>query len=134
MHTHDTGKYIEPYGYNVSTPNLMKFAREGTIFRHAYCAGPTCSPSRVGLLSGMSPHSCGMLGLAHRGFRMDCSKHLVRHLNRNGYETVLTGIQHEMPKAEMIGYLKILDDQNYHMRKGLAFYSTQFDINNANVR
>jgi arylsulfatase A-like enzyme len=131
MHTHDTGRYIEPYGYNVPTPNLMELAKEGTVFRQAFCVGPTCSPSRAGLLSGMAPHSCGMLGLAHRGFHMDCSKHLVRFLNDKGYETALSGIQHEMPEAGMIGYKRILDNQNYHMRKGLKFDSVQFDLDNA---
>jgi arylsulfatase A-like enzyme len=33
MHTHDTGRYIEPYGYAVSTPNLMQLAKEGVLLR-----------------------------------------------------------------------------------------------------
>ncbi|QSO47490.1 sulfatase family protein [Alicyclobacillus mengziensis] len=116
MHTHDTGRFIEPYGYNVPTPNLMNLAREGVLFRHAYCAGPTCSPSRSALLTGMTPHSAGMFGLAHRGFQMnDYSKHIVQFLNSNGFKTVLCGIQHEAPSSEMIGYDQVLDDQNYHM-------------------
>lgn len=108
MHTHDTGRFIEPFGYAVSTPNLMQLAREGTLFRQAYCAGPTCSPSRAGLLTGMSPHSCGMIGLAHRGFALnDYSKHLAQFLGRQGYETVLCGVQHVAAKAETIGYHKV---------------------------
>ncbi|WP_082053739.1 sulfatase-like hydrolase/transferase [Gordoniibacillus kamchatkensis] len=69
IHTHDTGRFIQPYGYAVSTPNLMRFARESLLFRHAYCAGPTCSPSRAALMTGMVPHSAGMFGLAHLGRR-----------------------------------------------------------------
>lgn len=133
MHTHDTGRYIEPYGFSVPTPNLMKLAKEGTVFRQAYCAGPTCSPSRAALLTGMMPHSCGMLGLAHRGFQVDVDKHMVRFLNNHGFETALTGIQHETPAAEMIGYQRILDDQNYDMRKGQDFDSVQFDVRNAGL-
>ncbi len=71
IHTHDSGRCLEPYGYNVKTPNIMKLAKEGTLFRNAYCAGPTCSPSRAGLLSGMAPHCTNMIGLAQRGFQMD---------------------------------------------------------------
>lgn len=109
IHTHDTGRFIQPYGYNIPTPNLAKLAEEGTLFRHAYCAGPTCSPSRAGLLTGMAPHSCGMIGLAHRGFKLnDYSKHLVQFLNANGYETVLCGVQHEAGNEDWIGYKKIL--------------------------
>lgn len=105
IHTHDTGRYIEPYGYKVPTPNLMKLAKEGTLFRNAFCAGPTCSPSRGALLTGMSPHSNGLIGLTHRGFSMkDYNKHLVHILNRHGYETVLCGIQHEAHNAKELGY------------------------------
>ncbi len=92
LHTHDTGRYIQPYGYAVPTPNLMKLASEGTLVRQAFCAGPTCSPSRAAMLTGMNPHSCGMTGLAHRGFKLnDYSKHLAAFLGRQGYETVLCG-------------------------------------------
>ncbi|MCU6710741.1 sulfatase [Paenibacillus sp. J5C_2022] len=109
IHTHDTGRYIQPYGHPVFTPNLQQFAEEGMLFRQAFCGGPTCSPSRAALLTGMCPHSAGMLGLAHRGFQMsDYSRHLVRYLNSNGYETALFGEQHEAPRTEMIGYHKVV--------------------------
>ena len=105
IHTHDTGRYIQPYGHNINTPNLMKLAKEGAIFRHAYCAAPTCSPSRSALLTGMAPHSCGMLGLAHLGFKLnEYNQHLVRFLKENGYETVLCGVQHEAKAPDIIGY------------------------------
>lgn len=111
IHTHDTGRYIQPYGYQMPTPNLQGLAEEGTLFRHAYCAGPTCSPSRAGLLTGMMPHTCGMLGLAHRGFQLnDYRQHLTNYLKEKGYETVLCGMQHEAPKTEMIGYDLVLAD------------------------
>ena len=41
LHTHDSGRYLEPFGTAVKTPNLMKLAQEGTLFRQAYCAAPT---------------------------------------------------------------------------------------------
>jgi len=109
IHTHDTGRYIKPYGHNIPTPNLMEFAKEGTLFRQAHSTAPTCSPSRAGMLTGMSPHRSGMIGLAHRGFTLnDYNKHIVNHLNKNGYQTVLCGMQHVAPEAEMIGYDKLI--------------------------
>lgn len=111
VHTHDSGRYLQPYGYNIPTPNIMRLAEEGTVFRNAFCAAPTCSPSRSALLTGMLPHSNGMMGLAHRGFALnDYGKHLANFLKKYGYETVLCGMQHEASKAADIGYDKVFVD------------------------
>lgn len=63
------------------------------------------------MLTGMNPHSCGMLGLAHRGFSLtDPSKHLANHLKKHGYETVLCGIQHVTQNSQVteLGYEHVL--------------------------
>ena len=105
IHSHDTGRFIQPYGHAIPTPSLQRLAEEGVLFRQAFCAMPTCSSSRAALLTGMSPHNAGMIGLSHRGFAtMDYSQHLVNTLNRAGYQTVLAGIQHVATDAEQIGY------------------------------
>lgn len=36
----------------VKTPNFDRIARSGVLFNHAYCAAPSCTPSRSGLLTG----------------------------------------------------------------------------------
>lgn len=109
MHTHDSGRYLMPYGHLVPTPNLMEFAKESTLFRHCYCAGPTCSPSRAAMLTGAYPHVNGMMGLAQRGFGLnDYSRHMASYLSRQGYETVLSGIQHEGECGAQLGYDKVL--------------------------
>ncbi len=94
VHSHDTGRYVQPYGYAIETPNIQKLAEEGVLFRQAFTPSPTCSPSRSCLLTGQVPHNNGMLGLAHRGFSMDYSKHLIHSLKKAGYFTALSGIQH----------------------------------------
>jgi N-sulfoglucosamine sulfohydrolase len=112
VHSHDTGRYIQPYGHAVPTPNLQKLAEEGVLFRQAFCAGPTCSPSRAALLTGQCPHSSGMIGLAHRGFRLnDPKQHLAHTLRVAGYTTVLAGIQHVAngKDVEGLGYDKMLN-------------------------
>lgn len=96
IHSHDTGRYIQPYGHAIDTPNLQQLAEEGVLFRKTFCAGPTCSPSRAGLLTGQWAHCVGMLGLAHRGFTLkDYQQHLSAFLRRNGYATALAGFHHE---------------------------------------
>jgi len=118
IHTDDTGRYIEPYGYGVSTPALQALAEEGVLFRNAFAAAPTCSPSRGALVTGMMPHSNGLTGLAHRGASLnDYGHHLVQFLDRHGYETVLSGQQHEAADGDRrtealdrIGYRRVLGD------------------------
>lgn len=107
LHTHDTGRWIEPYGFSAATPNLMRLAREGVLFRQAFCTAPTCSPSRASLLTGQSPHTAGMLGLAHRGWALAYpERHLANYLQGHGYQTYLSGTQHVMPKDRVgeVGY------------------------------
>ncbi|HEV2072873.1 MAG TPA: sulfatase [Thermomicrobiales bacterium] len=95
LHSHDTGRYVEPYGYAVKTPRIQRLAEEGVLFRQAFSAAPTCSPSRAALLTGETPHQAGMIGLAHRGFCLaDPSRHLAHRLKDAGYRTVLAGMQH----------------------------------------
>jgi len=110
IHSHDTGRYIQPYGHAIATPNLQRLAEQGVLFRQAFCAGPTCSPSRAALVTGQSPHSCGMIGLAHRGFSLiDHGRHVCHTLRRAGYFTGLIGVQHEArgPNVEKLGYEKV---------------------------
>jgi N-sulfoglucosamine sulfohydrolase len=132
IHTHDSGRYFDPYGYSIQTPEIQKLAERGTIFRKAFCAAPTCSPSRAALLTGMSPHSCGMIGLAHRGFSLnDYDKHIVSQLNREGYDTALSGIQHVADPVSKIGYGHILDSWDYDMSKPFDFDTVDYDKSNA---
>lgn len=96
INTHDTGRLIRPYGAPVNTPCLMSLAEEGVLFTRAFCCSPTCSPSRAAMLTGIYPHQNGMLGLAQRGFSLnDPSQHLAYWLQEHGYQTALSGIQHE---------------------------------------
>ncbi|MCY3979015.1 MAG: sulfatase [Chloroflexi bacterium] len=116
IHSHDTGRYLQPYGHAIPTPNLQRLAERGVLFRRAYCAAPTCSPSRAALLTGQSPHSAGMLGLANRGFVLrDFSQHIIHTLKGAGYTSALAGIQHLTSAqyhrgAEAVGYDRILTE------------------------
>ncbi len=108
IHSHDTGRAIQPYGFPVATPNLQRFAEQGVLFRQAFCAAPTCSPSRAALLTGQSPHNSGMLGLAHRGFALnDYRQHMLHTLREAGYYSALFGMQHIARDPSVIGYDRV---------------------------
>jgi len=95
LHSHDTGRYVQPYGHAIPTPHMQRLAEQGVMFRQAFCANPTCSPSRACLLSGMWAHNNGMTGLAHRGWQMNhYERHLANVLKANGYTCCLAGLQH----------------------------------------
>jgi arylsulfatase A-like enzyme len=40
----------------VKTPTFDRLAREGALFNHSYCAAPTCTASRGGILTGQAIH------------------------------------------------------------------------------
>lgn len=41
----------------IKTPNFDRVACEGALFDNAYCASPSCAPSRAAILTGQFPHS-----------------------------------------------------------------------------
>lgn len=119
LHSHDTGRYVEPYGFAVHTPHLQALAREGVLFRQAFSAAPTCSPSRAALLTGQYPHCCGMHGLASPrwGYRLDAPERLLpRFLQAAHYQTAIVGVQHvteATPEGLTLqGYDRFLQDRD----------------------
>lgn len=113
IHSHDTGRYIQPYGYAVPTPNMQRLAEQGVLFRQCFCGGPTCSPSRAALLTGQCAHSSGMIGLAHRGFPLyDYKQHIVHTLRAAGYHSTLIGVQHVARDKNVIGYDEVVPTES----------------------
>jgi choline-sulfatase len=49
-----------------ATPNLDALARQGTLFKRAYCNSPLCTPSRQSLITGKLPHAIGVTQLPTR--------------------------------------------------------------------
>jgi N-sulfoglucosamine sulfohydrolase len=115
IHSHDTGRYVQPYGYQVPTPNIQLLADQGVLFRKAFCAAPTCSGSRASLLTGQYCHNNGMLGLAHRGWSLnDYGEHLIHPLRSAGYRSVLIGEQHISEDPAVIGYDEVIEVDSHH--------------------
>jgi N-sulfoglucosamine sulfohydrolase len=116
VHSHDTGRYVQPYGHAIPTPNIQRLADQGVLFRKAFCAAPTCSASRACLLTGQHGHSNGMLGLAHRGWSLhDYRQHIVHTLRPAGYHSVLIGEQHISKRPDVIGYDRVIKIDRTHV-------------------
>jgi N-sulfoglucosamine sulfohydrolase len=117
IHSHDSGRYLRPFGHCVPTPNIDRLAHQGILFHQMHSAAPTCSPSRSALLTGQCPHQNGMLGLAHLGWSLHDYSHVLIHpLHANGYHTVLAGLQHIAADPQSIGYDQILPHRSTHAR------------------
>jgi arylsulfatase A-like enzyme len=115
IHSHDSGRFVQPYGFQVPTPNIQMLADQGVLFREAFCAAPTCSGSRASLLTGLHCHNNGMLGLAHRGWALnDYRQHWVHSLRRAGYRSTLIGEQHISVDPGVIGYDEIVPVDSNH--------------------
>jgi len=109
IHSHDTGRVVQPYGFQVPTPNIQMLADQGVLFRQAFCNAPTCSGSRASLLTGLYCHNNGMEGLAHRGWELrDYGQHWVHTLRRAGYHSILVGEQHISKDPAVIGYDEVI--------------------------
>ena len=117
LHSHDTGRYVQPYGYAVPTPNIQHLADQGVLFRQAFSAAPVCSGSRAALLTGQCPHASGMLGLAHRGYRLRYpERHIVHVLRQAGYWSGLVGEQHVSSDPLNVGYDVVVDVESNRVR------------------
>lgn len=107
--SHDTGRFLSTYGYDmVDTPNFERLARMGTTFDNAYCTTPLCAPARGALLTGLYPHQNGMMGLPGDTLGnwdlVTKDRHLASVFASNGYESVLSGFEHETQDYSTVGF------------------------------
>ncbi len=74
------------------TPNIDRFAGEGTVFYRAYCQQAVCSPSRLSLLTGRRPDTTEVWDLAtHFREALPDAVTLPQHFKNQGYHTQSIG-------------------------------------------
>lgn len=118
----------EPYGSEISTPNLKKLATGGVRFTQFY-NNPRCCPSRASLMTGLYPHQVGM-GLmtsdyghypypAYKGDLSDDCVTIAEALRGGGYRTAMAGKWHLTPDK------KGFDNHNWPLQRGFEkFFGT----------
>jgi arylsulfatase A-like enzyme len=81
-----------------TTPNLDRFAAEGTRFSAHQCNSPVCTPSRQSFLTGQLPHSAGVTVL---GTPLSPDRPtLAKQFKKAGYQTAAFGKMHFNRPAE----------------------------------
>lgn len=81
------------HGSSIKTPNIDRLAATGIRFERHYVM-PTCTPTRVGLMSGRYPSRFGVLSPAYGKIFEDDTVTLPGMLRQVGYRTALCGKWH----------------------------------------
>ena len=101
--TDDQGQDAGCYGNSVvKTPNLDAVAKDGTLFRHAFCTTASCSASRSVILTGLHNHANGHYGHQHHYHKFNSYTNIVSlpvYLSKVGYRTARCGKYHVAPEA-----------------------------------
>lgn len=101
----------------IATPNLDRLARQGTLFRRAYCPNPTCTPTRASIITGMYPSQHGAYSL---GTKLSEDRLTVGGLlSEAGYQTALIGKAHFQP---LLGTPEFPSLESYPILRDLDFW------------
>ena len=108
---------ISAYGGRLAkvapTPNLDRLAKEGALFKNAFCTNSICSPSRACVLTGQYNHTNGAVDLS--GKVMPGKQMLAIEMKKAGYETAMIGKWHLKVEPKDFDYYCVLPGQGkYH--------------------
>jgi arylsulfatase A-like enzyme len=81
------------HGSEIQTPNIDRLAQEGVRFSHHYVMA-TCTPTRVGLMTGRYPSRYGVTAPAYGKIFDNDTITLAEALRRGGYATSISGKWH----------------------------------------
>ena len=116
---------IEPQSV-CQTPNLDRLAARGTQFKRCYTVNPICSPTRASLMTGLLPHSHGMVDVTHAvpTYRasFDATLPVWPQLLQNaGYDTAYFGKWHveRSKRLENFGF-DAYEVEQYQQKLGLV--------------
>lgn len=92
------GRVLEP-GHPCRTPHLDRLAARGMRFPRAYTPNAICSPARASLMTGLLPHTHGVVTVNHCTMDWECNlqeqhPHWAQRLQAAGYRTGLFGKWH----------------------------------------
>jgi arylsulfatase A-like enzyme len=78
----------------INTPNIDQLAKNGVVFKNAYCANPLCVPSRSSIFTGRYPHEVGIQSNDEKKLDPATFPSLGSIFKKAGYETGYVGKWH----------------------------------------
>ena len=103
--------------YRAPTPNMDRLARRGTLFTNAHCAAPVCNPSRVSVITGVSPSTSGVY-INRDDWReneyLQSVTTLPQHMRNHGYRVMGGGKLYHAANLSQQGLEGYLDPRPWH--------------------
>nr|MDA3873920.1 sulfatase-like hydrolase/transferase [Kiritimatiellia bacterium] len=93
----------------VRTPTLDQLAANGVRFPNTYSECPVCVPARRTLLTGLTPHTHGVL--KNSGEPMPDVPTLAQTFRDAGYQTTAVGKLHVNPQRQRLGFDEVILDE-----------------------
>jgi len=108
---------IGAFNTEITTPNLDRLVKEGTVFNRAYCPNPTCTPSRSSMITGLYPSQHGAWAL---GTKLSEEVPTVGdYFQESNYRTALIGKAHFQPLKSTEEYSSF---ESYPVLQDLDFW------------
>lgn len=109
----------------VETPYLDMHASNGSMFRRAYVATPSCIAARAGLLTGLSQKTHGRIGYRD-GVPWNYPTSIAKAFGDQGYQTHCVGKMHVHPARNNFGFDSIeLHDGYMHFGRDRTKYDLE---------
>ncbi len=91
------------------TPNIDRLAKEGALFKNAFCTNAICSPSRACILTGQYNHTNGSFDLTGRV--RPGKQTLAIEFGKAGYDTAMIGKWHLKEEPSDFNFYSVLAGQ-----------------------
>lgn len=105
------------------TPHFDLLCREGITFSRAYAQSPLCVPSRVSIMTGLSPFTHGMVTNGETSRVIDRLTSLPARLHALGYQTAAIGKMHFGPQRARHGFDEMILPEDYYLAMDSSGYA-----------
>ncbi len=106
---HGVSAYGSRFAEIAPTPTIDRLAKEGAIFKNAFCTNAICSPSRACVLTGQYNHTNGSFDLSGRV--PPGKQTLAIEFGKAGYDTAMIGKWHLKEEPADFNFYSVLAGQ-----------------------